>query len=341
MAFLGGLFGGGSKKTSGGMGMSEQELLAAQSAANQMTAQTPQDAALLESLGQRLPGVEQGVDNEMAALHSRGEDLANVDANYMERAYRPAFERLMNDYQLADRGIMEDLNARGIAAIPGGQSEQEAYQRMLLARDTKENMGRAVLDAQKQAVDQKMGQYNARLAETTQANTRRDQVFNPYYQATVVPESERQANRVGAASDIYNAKLGYAANVHQTNTNRKIAGSQQATDSGAAGAGVAAAAIGAMAMGSDENIKKDFAPAKAPEEDLQDLNSIPVQRWRYQMEGSDEPMHTGGMAQDMPPDMSDGKSVDVISYLGKTTQAIQALTKKMNAFEALLGQGAN
>lgn len=341
MAFLGGLFGG---KKPGGYtpGMSETELQAAQTAARQLTAQTPEDKALLESLGQQLPGVDQNVDTEMAALQARGEDLSNVDANYMERAYRPAFERLMNDYQLADRGIMEDLNARGIAAIPGGQSEQEAYQRMLLGRDTKESMGRAVLEAQNQAVQQKMGQYNARLAETTQANTRRDQVFNPYYQATVVPESERQANRVGAASDIYNAKLGYAANVHQTNTNRKIAGSQQATDAGAAGAGVAAAAIGAMFMGSDKNIKKDFTPANPPEQDLDELNSIPVSRWRYQIEGDQAPMHTGGMAQDMPPDLSpDGKSVDVISYLGKTTQAIQALTKKVNAFEALLGQGAN
>lgn len=338
MAFLGGLFGGG-KKTSGGMGMSEAELLAAQSAANQMTAQTPEDRALMAQLGERLPGVEQNVDDEMAALRARGEDLSNVDANYMERAYRPAFERLMNDYQLADRGIMEDLNARGVTAIPGGQSEQEAYQRMLLGRDTKESLGRAVLEAQNQAVQQKMSQYNARLAETNQANTRRDQVFNPYYSATVVPESERQSNRIQAASDIYNAKLGYAAKMHETNTNRKIAGSQQMTDAGAAGAGVAAAAIGAMFM-SDQNVKKDFSPAQAPEEDLQDLNSIPVQRWRYQMEGEGEPMHTGGMAQDMPPDVSpDGKSVDVVSYLGKTTQAIQALTQKINAFEALLGQG--
>jgi hypothetical protein len=334
MGFLSGIFGGGGS-TSGSM--SEAELINAQDAATRLTAQTPEEKALLAKLSGQIEGVDQGVIDEMAALRARGEDLNNVDANYMERAYRPAFERLMNDYQVADRGVMEDLNARGIAAIPGGQSEQEAYQRMLLSRDTKENMGRAVLEAQNQAVNQKLGQYNARLAEVGQANTRRGQVFDPYYNATVVPESERQANRVNAAGDIYNAKLGYAANVHQTNTNRKIAGSQQMTDMGAAGAGVAAAGIMAM---SDVNVKKDFEPANPPEQDLDELNSIPVARWRYQMEGEGEPMHTGGMAQDMPPDVSpDGQSVDVVSYLGKTTQAIQALTKKMNAFEALLGQG--
>jgi hypothetical protein len=309
-------------------------------AARALTAQTPEERALLAQLAAGLEGVDLGVLDEMAALRARGESLADVDEAYMRRAYQPAYERLMNDYQLMDRQLMEDLNARGIAAIPGGMSEQEAYQRMLLARDTKEALARNILEAQNQAVQQKLAQYNARLAEMNQANVRRGQVFDPYYEATVVPEAERMQTRVGAASNIYNARLGHQAQMHQINTQRKMAGQQNIMNAIGAGTGLLGSLAIAGAIASDQNVKKDFSPPNTPEQDLEELTSIPVARWRYQFESEAEPMHTGGMAQDMPPDISpDGRSVDVVSYLGKTTQAIKALAKKVNGFEQLLMGG--
>jgi len=46
------------------------------------------------------------------------------------------------------------------------------------------------------------------------------------------------------------------------------------------------------------------------------------------------------MAQDMPENISpDGKSVDVISYLGTMNQAIKALSNKIGGFEQLINQG--
>jgi hypothetical protein len=317
------------------------DIASAGEAARALTAQTPEERALLAQLAAGLEGVDQGVLDEMAALRARGESLADVDEAYMRRAYQPAYERLMNDYQLLDRKLMEDLNARGIAAIPGGMSEQEAYQRMLLARDTKEALGRNILEAQNQAVQQKLAQYNARLAEMNQANVRRGQVFDPYYEATVVPEAARMQTRTNAAANIYNARLGHQAQMHQINTERKIAGQQQLMNLLGIGAGLAGTGMMAGALGlSDVNLKKDFSPPNTPEQDLEELTSIPVARWRYQFESEAEPMHTGGMAQDMPPDVSpDGRSIDVVSYLGKTTQAIKALAKKVNAFEQLLMGG--
>ena len=224
---------------------------------------------------------------------------------------------------------MEDLNKRGITAIPGGSSEQEAFMRDRLSESNKRAVGQTMLEAQNQAVQQKLSQYNARLAETTQANTRRSQVVDPYYNATVTPESQRKQNESNVASGIYNARLGQQNNNFQTTRQNQM---------DLLGAGIGAGSMALMA--SDVNVKKDFQPANSPEADLEDMNSIPVSQWHYKGESADAPLHTGGMAQDMPGDVSDGKSVDVPTYLGKATNAIQALTKKVNAFEQLLMGGA-
>lgn len=342
MGFLSNLFkfgGGGGSAPAPDPGAVQRQQADAEAFGERVTARTPEELALLGQLSDQYAGADQNVMNEMEALRARGEDLDNVDAAYMERAYQPGFERLMESYRDMDQGIMEDLNARGVASVPGGFSEQEAYQRMLLSRDTKNQLGRNMLEAQNQAVNQKLGIYNARLAEMNQGNERRGQIFDPLYGANVVGAGERQANKIDANA----TRLGYSSNananatkVHEINTGRKIAGQQQLTNMIGGGLGM----MGAAMIMSDVNMKKDFQPANNPEQDLEDINSIPVERWRYQMEGDQEPSHTGGMAQDMPPDISpDGKSVDVVSYLGKATQAVQALTKRVNAFEQLLTGG--
>lgn len=325
MGFLSGLFGGSSKPPQ----LRNEDIEQAYGMAAKQTAATPEEQELLQMFHDQIPGADANVESEMQALRERGDDLSNVDTAYMERAYQPAYERLMKDFGRTDQSILENMNERGIAAIPGGSSEQEAYQRSLNAYDTKQALGQNMLEAQNQAVSQKLAQYNARLAETNQANTRRSQVVDPYYNAKVVPESERQQNKVNAASNIYNARLGQQSTNFQVNRQNQM---------DLLGAGMGAGSMALMA--SDENVKTDFQPAKSPEEDLADMNSIPVSQWHYKGESPDAPLHTGGMAQDMPGDVSDGQSVDVPTYLGKATNAIQALTKKVNAFEQLLMGGA-
>jgi hypothetical protein len=322
MAFLKNLF--KSKGTSPSTLTTEQ--------VNAMTAATPAEVDLLGSLKSKLPGVDQNVDTEMAALRARGEDLSNVDQDYMERAYQPGYERLMQDYNLMDQGVLENMNKRGIGGNPNSNSEPEDYARMLVGRDTKEKLSQNMLQAQNQAVAQKLGHYNARLAEQNQANTRRGQVFDPYYNATVVPEATRQGNRAsleatraGVASTQYGAELGY--NSKQTEQQLGLVGA------------VAGMAGSSMAM-SDVNVKKDFTPGPSPDEALDELEDIPVSRWRYQGESNDSQQHTGGMAQDMPQEISpDGKSVDVVSYLGMLNQAVKGISGKMKGFEQLLAQG--
>lgn len=328
MGFLDGLFGSAGKPPT----LSDKDIDQAYAKAKQFNAPTAEEEELLKMFHDQIPGVDQNVEDEMAALKARGDDLGNVDEAYMERAFKPAYERLMQAYGDQDRGLMEDLNKRGIAAIPGGSSEQEAFMRDRLSESNKRAVGQTMLEAQNQAVQQKLSQYNARLAETTQANTRRSQVVDPYFNATVTPESQRKQNESNVASGIYNARLGQQNNNFQTTRQNQM---------DLLGAGVGAGSMASMAlMASDVNVKKDFQPANSPEADLEDMNSIPVSQWHYKGESSDAPLHTGGMAQDMPGDVSDGKSVDVPTYLGKATNAIQALTKKVNAFEQLLMGGA-
>ncbi len=325
MGFLDGLFGSSGKPPT----LSDADIDRAYAKAKQFNAPTSEETELLRMFHDAIPDAEQGVLDETAALHRRGEDLSNVDADYMDRAFKPAYERLMQAYGDQDQAMLEGLNKRGIAAIPGGSSEQEAFVRDRLSESNKRAVGQTMLEAQNQAVQQKLSQYNARLAETTQANTRRSQVVDPYFNATVTPESQRKQNESNVASGIYNARLGQQNNNFQTSRQNQM---------DLLGAGMGAGSMALMA--SDENVKTDFQPAKSPEEDLADMNSIPVSQWHYKGESPDAPLHTGGMAQDMPGDVSDGKSVDVPTYLGKATNAIQALTKKVNAFEQLLMGGA-
>jgi len=310
--------------------------------ARNLTDPSAQEQGIVDSLGQRADTADANVDSEMQALHGRGEDLANVNQDYMHRAYQPAYERLMQDYGNMDQNIKEDMNRRGIGAQGSSAdngtgyagSEPEMYQRMLLSRDTKAQLGRNMLEAQNQAVQQKLAQYQGRTAETNQANTRWGQTMQPYLSANVTSADNRLAARTSAATGMAGTRFGYAEGMHGINSQRQMAG-QDRMDA-MIGAGIAGAGAGLQAM-SDQNVKTDIHDAESPDQSLQDLDRLQVKKWKYKMGGGE---HTGAMAQDMPADVSpDGKSVDVVSYLGKLTQAVQALSSRVSRYEQMSAQG--
>lgn len=201
----------------------------------QLTEATPEERQFLGELAQKGSAADAGVMDEMGRLRQRGDDLANVDEAYMERAYRPAYERLMEDYQNMDRGIIEDMTRRGIVSQGSSAdngtgvagSEPEMYQRALLGRDTKRELGRNMLEAQNQAVQQKLAQYQGRIAEMGQANERFGQVQAPVIGANVTDANTRMNARTQAGTTMAGQKLGYAAQLHNANTQRKIAGQDQ------------------------------------------------------------------------------------------------------------------
>ncbi len=196
---------------------------------------TPEERAFLAEQSQRGAAADANVDREMQALHARGEDLNNVDEAYMTRAYAPAYERLMEDYSNMDRGILEDMNRRGIisqgSSADNGTgvagSEPEAYQRTLLARDTKRELGRNMLEAQNQAVQQKLAQYQGRLAETQQANERFGQNQDPVIKANIAGADTKLGARSGAGTTSMGQQNEFVQGMHQINTQRKIAGQDQ------------------------------------------------------------------------------------------------------------------
>lgn len=203
--------------------------------ARKLSDMTPEERAFMQELAPKGAQADARVTDEMDRLRARGDDLANVDQEYMNRAYQPAYERLMQDYELMDRNVIEDMTKRGIVSqgtsadngtgVAG--SEPEAYQRMLLGRDTKQQLGRNMLEAQNQAVQQKLAQYQGRLAETGQANERFGQVQAPVIGANVAGATDRLNARTGAGTTTTGQKLGYASDMHKTNTVRKIAGQEQ------------------------------------------------------------------------------------------------------------------
>ena len=329
-----GLFGGDKITVAGPQPLSGAQFDETEAQAMKLTAATPQELELLRKLGISADQADQGMLDEIRKLGERGDDLANVDEAYMDRAYQPAFERLMRDYRDMDQGVIENMNARGIAAVPGGASEPEAYQRSLLARDTKDTLARTRLEAQNQAVQQKLGQYQARLGETQTAATRYGQTATPYQTLVATPESERMQARTGAAANIYNAKLGYAGQTNAINAQTRMAQNQNAMNMIGAGMGVAGSALGAFA--SDPALKKDRMPGPSPEEDLADVSDTPIDRWRYRWEDDDAPMHQGAMADEAPPDTQVPGGIDIASYMGKLTNSIKALNNKVGAFERLM-----
>jgi hypothetical protein len=327
MAFITNPFGGKTKK-----GPKAESFDYSAGQAEKLTAPTEREQALMDKLGISADQADQGMLDEIRALGERGDDLSRVDEDYMNRAYQPAFSRLMNDYSTMDRGILEDMNRRGVSSGPGAASEPEAYQRMLLQRSTQQTMANTMMEAQNQAVQQKLAQYNARLAEPTVAANRYGQTMTPYQNATIVPESERMATKAGVGTSIYGARLGQGSAGYAANTQKNIAQGQNMMN-------LIGSGIGAAAMLSDPAAKKNITAGPDPEEDLQEMTETPINRWQYRNEPDAGPMHEGAMANEAPEDTQVPGGIDIPSYLGKLTNSVKALNKKIGAYELLLQGG--
>jgi len=118
-------------------------------------------------------------------------------------------------------------------------------------------------------------------------------------------------------------------------------------------AGSAGGSAAITAMLSDENMKKDVAPAD-PEKALAEVAATPVSTWKYDpaklaangIEMAPEMMgeNTGPMAQDVAATMGTkaapgGKKLNPVTMNGKAMLAIQALDKKVNKLAQMIGSG--
>lgn len=92
------------------------------------------------------------------------------------------------------------------------------------------------------------------------------------------------------------------------------------------GASLGMSGLAAWSMFSDPEMKEDIEPVSDGEM-LAAVKRIPIKRWKYKGE---ETEHIGGMADTMPEVVSDGRTVDVISYLGMITSALRAVDDKID-----------
>jgi hypothetical protein len=49
-------------------------------------------------------------------------------------------------------------------------------------------------------------------------------------------------------------------------------------------------------------------------------------------------MHQGAMADEVPGDMQIPGGIDIPTYFGKLTNAVKALSERLNGYDRLLGQ---
>ena len=173
--------------------------------------------------------------------------------------------------------------------------------------------------------------YGQRLSEADLANLRRGQTLGTYLDQTSVPQSQRLGFKAGVTPSIYVSAAQVGSNEMRNRTQRDIANQQLILDSSKEGAriGEGVGANVAAGMMSDERAK-DVMGGVESSEGLDAIMRIPLARYYYKG-GNEE--HVGGMAQDMPPDVlsGDGSTVDIPSYLGMLTGAIQRLYQKLQA----------
>lgn len=173
--------------------------------------------------------------------------------------------------------------------------------------------------------------YQSRLADTNAAFQRRSQTFDPYLSNVVVPQTQRLGTKAGVATSNYQTSSALYGQMAGQLSNRAIATQQQ--NAGLIGAGLGT--VGTLI--SSEVFKDNIADMTDDEYEkaLETFDNIRVKHWTYkeEIDPSKKP-HTGVIVEDLPEHLKgpDGKTIDVINYLGELTAAV----KELSGFRKLL-----
>lgn len=268
----------------------------------------------------------------------------------MKRGALEARSQALREYR---EGLEAELRAAGV----GTETEQQALLRGLEARGTGTEAERTGLLSGLEtrgtgltAAGERLSREREGLGAGLEARSSAIQNLLQNWERTAVPameyygvpQSSRQQIVSGGATENLGQRLRHAAEMHNINTQRKIAGQQGFMNLIGGGLGAAgkigAAGFGAFgAFGSAPELKTDIRPAGDEEQALDIFRDADVSRWRYNEEppGTE---HVGTMTTELPDEMlsPDGQGIDIPSYLGRLTQAVKALDKKMGGFESLL-----
>lgn len=325
------------------------QLLSGQTAEEMRTKQAKAEVLVTNLLAQGIPiqeAYQQALDTygqEVARIAPEMESLGEgpqFEAAY-QRSYQPFLQQLDKDMRDRHQDVLERHATRGIA---GGTPE--SYDTALLERERTDTMKRGALEARSQALGEyrsgKAAALDVRGAGLQNLLQNWERTAVPALEFYGVPQSTRQQIVEGGATTNLGQRLANAAEMHRINTERKAAGQQGIMNLLGGGLG-AAGQIGAAgfarggAFGSAPELKTDIRPEPNDEQALDIFRDADVSKWRYNEEppGTE---HVGTMTTELPEEMlsPDGQGIDIPSYLGRLTQAVKALDKKIGGFERLL-----
>ena len=213
--------------------------------------------------------------------------------------------------------------AKKIAAIQA-QQEREKYLESLT------NMGYSEEDILHQAPEQQADFHAGMAARGMEHSSVNEQKLAElkYQQERGLDAIRRQRSRM---------KSGYAASLKIADLQKKAAKSAQMYDTIAQVTNAVGQAAGAAAAFSDKNLKENIKPVKNGAA-LEVVVATPVSEWNYKADPVNK--HLGPMAQDVAknaPEISDGKTIDLVSANGLLMQAVKDLADEVKALKASIG----
>lgn len=275
--------------------------------------------AALKRFGATAQAGQQGVESAQADVEGR---LAALEAG------RAPFEALLQSLQGElgrQTGALEVHAARGADTERLGDVATQGREELT----TRQNIAASGTEAALQ-------NYASRLAEMTQANQRFGATYGTALEQAGVPQSTRLQIGADVASQNLGSRLGYQAAQNRTGTERTLASRQMPFNILGAGLGAAGLGVGAFLATSDPASKTDIRrdpedAALEGEPPLDMVRRANVYQWRYK----DEPPgteHTGTMTTELPEDVlgPDGKTIDLVSYVGELHKAIKTLDAKVS-----------
>lgn len=302
------------------------------------------EPVMMEQMGLKYDPVTktyQQLNPELAANKREIEKLQTERSLKALKGELPVSETLKKELERGQLQLDEELNRQmgpGYKNSSAGAMRQREYDTM--ATQLKEGEQRDMLTTA-EALSMNRGQFNQQQAQGYAAP--RAATNNAYSFSASDPMGRQAAfeNPFAAKARMLSpaqASLDSARN--QDNFTRQMrfdkSKALQEDWGNYIGAGIGLGgqlASAAMLMPSDPAVKKDVSDVSDAEM-LAAVTRIPVKRWKYK----DDPEgreHLGGMADTMPEVVSDGKLVDVISYLGMLTGGIRELSRKLEEREEM------
>jgi len=261
---------------------------------------------LLERAGLRYNPDTKTYEDVDPSLTQMKRDIERMQLERSQKALKgelPVSKTLQREFQLGQQRLDEELYRKG---GPGhkhstaGTLKQEAFDRNRIALQEAEQR-----DMLTTAEALALNRQNSRSVEASQ-------IENPFAAQARMLIPAQQSLSSARDQDNYTRGMQYQSNV--------AAGQDRA---GYISAGLGLAGMAGMAFLSDPDAKTDIEPVSDAEL-LAALRRMPVKKWKYKHDGT---KHIGAMADKMPRTVSNGKAVDLVSYLGLLTGSIRELDR--------------